>query len=408
MRIPVVLLGGINLARAFGSARIPVVVMSSEPDEPALASRYCAESVLMSPLGDDAAALADVERVADRLARRFGTRVPLVCGNDDALRFAYVHADRLARSFRLEQVGRELGEILLDKSRFATLARILGLPVPRTLSWESDGDDALERFDRPVLIKPNVKFGWQDSPLLASLFAGAAKGAIFPDGAAARSHPGIAREHQNLTFQQYIDGGDGQLLCYDGVCDLKSRLLAGYTGRKIRTYPPEGGESSCIDLTHDPSLEGVAADVARRLGLRGIFNMDFKRDPRDGRDYLLEVNARHNFWLYPAAKNGLNLAEVLYEWMLDGTFPGARTHTTHVRWVDMKLDYRAFRSLARRGELDWRRWLASLSPPMVHSLFSWRDPYPWLASLMRRVVRKLGPAHAGIGASIAFRSRPER
>jgi predicted ATP-grasp superfamily ATP-dependent carboligase len=390
MQIPVLLLGGINVARAFGLAGIPVVVLSPDPDEPALSSRYCCESEVIAPLEDEASVLAALRRVGTRLARRFGRRIPLVFGNDDFLRFAHAHREALAEHFRVELVDRDLGEALLDKSRFAELARKHALPVPATLSWDGEGRDALAGFPGPVLVKPNVKFRWEDSPLLAGLFRAEAKATIFDSGRAAREHPAVARHHQDLVFQQYIAGDDRQLHCFDGVCDRDSRVLAGYTGRKIRTFPPLVGESSCVELTREPALAALAHDIARRLGLRGIFNMDFKQDPRDGRYYLLEVNARYNFWLYAGAKNGVNLARVMYDWLLHGTVPGPLVNGTRVRWVDMKLDYRAFRSLAASGELGWGRWLASLAPPTIHSVFSWRDPYPWLRSVGRRIERRCG------------------
>ena len=55
-RIPVVLLGGVNLVRALGLAGIPAIVATAKEDEPALASRYCtARCVIPSPAQGDAA-----------------------------------------------------------------------------------------------------------------------------------------------------------------------------------------------------------------------------------------------------------------------------------------------------------------------------------------------------------------
>src|SRR6185503_19512826 len=126
MQVPVLLLGGINVARAFGLAGIPVVVLSPDPDEPALASRYCCEGEVIAPLDDEASVLASLERVGRRLARRFGTRLPLA----DA----------------------DLGTALLDKAKFGELARKLDLPVPRILSWTGEDTDPLDRFEGPVIV----------------------------------------------------------------------------------------------------------------------------------------------------------------------------------------------------------------------------------------------------------------
>ena len=66
-RIPVVLLGGVNLVRALGLAGIPAIVASAKEDEPALASRYCtARCLIPSPSQGDAAVDALVT-IGDRL-----------------------------------------------------------------------------------------------------------------------------------------------------------------------------------------------------------------------------------------------------------------------------------------------------------------------------------------------------
>jgi len=48
-RVPVLLLGGVNLVRCLGLAGIPAIVASPDPAEPAFASRYCRASVVLPP-----------------------------------------------------------------------------------------------------------------------------------------------------------------------------------------------------------------------------------------------------------------------------------------------------------------------------------------------------------------------
>jgi predicted ATP-grasp superfamily ATP-dependent carboligase len=42
---PAVLLGGLNIVRALGTARIPVLIASSERETPSRASRYCTGTI---------------------------------------------------------------------------------------------------------------------------------------------------------------------------------------------------------------------------------------------------------------------------------------------------------------------------------------------------------------------------
>jgi predicted ATP-grasp superfamily ATP-dependent carboligase len=140
-----------------------------------------------------------------------------------------------------------------------------------------------------------------------------------------------------------------------------------------------------------------------RIGLKGVFKMDFKRHAASGRFYLLEVNARFNLWHYLGAKGGVNLAQVAYDYLTRGARSAPQQARTRYRWLSPRLDYLAYRSLAAGGELSAAGWLASLvSSRKVYDLFAWTDPMPlavvlWdelkhLSRLRRRVMRWLSTA----------------
>ena len=140
-----------------------------------------------------------------------------------------------------------------------------------------------------------------------------------------------------------------------------------------------------------------------RLGLKGVFKMDFKRHAASGRFYLLEVNARFNLWHYLGAKGGVNLAQIAYDYVTRGARAAPLQTRTRYRWLSPRLDYLAYRSLAARGELNAAGWLASLvSSRKVYDLFAWTDPMPFfavlwdelkhLSRLRRRVMRWLSTA----------------
>src|SRR5438105_5062278 len=377
---PAVVLGGINVVRSAGLAGIPVIVAASDPAEPAFASRYCSARYLLPPLADEAGVVASLER----LAAPFAMRLPLIFGNDDYLRIIYGRRERFERRFLMLLNDPPVGAALIDKEAFARFALERGLPVPRGLRW-----DALAGTAGPVLIKPKVKFEWENSPVLAQLFEGAGKAIVRPSGAAVVADEAIARFRDQLLFQEYIPGGDDALWCFDGVADERGVLLASYVGRKIRSWPPRTGDSSYIELVHDAGVHALGRRVAEAAGLKGIFNVDLKRDPRDGSLRVLEINARYNFWLYLGAKNGLNLTKVMVDYLVARKHPAHLGYSTAYRWLDPELDLRAYRSLARADELTLARWIASLVfARKIYSVFSWSDPAPFLQAWGERIARR--------------------
>jgi D-aspartate ligase len=382
-RPPVLLLGTFNLVRALGLAGIPVIVASSERDDPVFASRYCAGRCHLPP-GPAEDVLQALLEAGSELSALFGRRIPLMYGNDGHLELVSAHRERLQEKFTFLLNDPAVAQALVEKSRFQELARERGLPAPRALAW-----DELRQVQRAVIVKPRQKADWHESPLHERLFINGGKAMVFESGHEAASHPLVELYRNQLTLQEFIPGDDAELWSFHGFADEKGEVLASFLGRKIRTYPPVTGESAYIEMIRDPDLEAFGRIVAQRIPLKGPFKMDFKRDPRDGRSYLLEVNARYTLWHYLGAVNGVNLAQAAYEYFTEGKRARETRYRTDHRWVYAKLDFLAYRALARRGELSFPAWaLSLLRSRKVYHMFSWSDPAPYFAHWIARLTRK--------------------
>ena len=386
--VPVILLGGLNIVRALGQAGIPVVIASSERRTPAMASRYCAGSVELPPFTERDAVVETLVRAG----RKFGARAPLFYDNDDRLALVQDYRAALAPHFALLLNEPELGEALLDKARFQSLAERHGLPVPRRIDW-----DALEGEDGPVLIKPKVRTAWDNSSIRVQLFGRLGKARVFANGREARANPLVAELADQLSFQEYVPGGDDAIWSFHGFAAPGGEMLAWFIGRKIRTFPALTGDSSYLRLASDGGLAALGRSIAARLGLAGVFKMDFKRSEATGRSYLLEINTRFNLWHYLGAKNGVNLPQVAYDFLTTGKRPASAIARTRYRWLCLRYDWRAY----QEGQLGFAAWLLSLAyRPMLYDIFSWRDPMPFLrhwairirAAAARRMHRWLATA----------------
>jgi predicted ATP-grasp superfamily ATP-dependent carboligase len=205
------------------------------------------------------------------------------------------------------------------------------------------------------------------------------KARIYDSGRALLADLAALQLREEILIQEYIAGGDRDIWSFHGFADEHGCLLDWFVGRKIRTYPALTGESTYVELAHDAELAELGPRIAAALGLRGVFKIDLKREPRTGRLRVLEVNARYNLWHYLGAANGLNLPLTAYEYLVFGRRPQApRPYVSTYRWINLRYDWAAYRELAASGELDLRQWLASLSGPKVGQHFSWRDPLPAL------------------------------
>jgi D-aspartate ligase len=382
---PVVLLGGLDIVRALGLARIPAIIASLERRTPAMASRHCTGTIALPPGAGRDAMVDALARAGRWLAAQYGAPVPLFYDNDDRLALVQDYRDVLGRHFALLLNEPTLADALLDKARFQALAESRGLPVPRRLEW-----DTLAHEPGPVLAKPKVRLGWDHSAVREQLFGGAGKARVFDCGRAAYDNGLVRQLAAQLTFQEYVPGDDSAIWSFHGFAAPDGELLASFVGRKIRTYPALTGDSAYLRLAREAELERIGRELVARLGLVGIFKMDFKRSTANRRFYLLEINTRFNLWHHLGAKNGVNLPRVAYDYLLHGRRPRSLHARLSFRWLSFSYDRRAYRELAAAGKLGTLRWIWSLlQAPKVYAIFSWTDPAPFVRYWRGRLGRRL-------------------
>ena len=115
-----------------------------------------------------------------------------------------------------------------------------------------------------------------------------------------------------LILQERIPGGEDELWTVGSYLDAESRPLAVFTGHKLRQYPHAGGSCLAGVSRWDDKLADAALRLLQELHFHGVSQVEFKRDPRDGRFCLMEINARHWKWHGLAARCGVNLSYAAY------------------------------------------------------------------------------------------------
>jgi predicted ATP-grasp superfamily ATP-dependent carboligase len=126
------------------------------------------------------------------------------------------------------------------------------------------------------------------------------------------------------------------------------------------------------------------------VGLRGLANVEFKRDDRDGKLKVMECNIRFTAANQIVVASGYDLPWFVYS-RLTGLPAPALAETEYRRdtrlWFPLA-DFLAFVDLRRQGRLTLREWTASVLHRQALPYFRWDDPMPSL-QLTRRYVRSL-------------------
>lgn len=282
---------------------------------------------------------------------------------------------KLQKFFRFAIADQELVEDLVDKERFQALAERIKLPVPPAQRLHAMPEVPRLTLNFPIIVKPLTR-----RPELWKAVVKSGK-ALRIDTAEEfrRVWPKLTASGVKMLAQELIPGGESSIESYHVYVDGDGRILGEFTGRKIRTYPREYGESTALETTDKADVAALGRELVHRLELRGVAKFDFKRAP-DGRLYLLEVNPRFNLWHHLGALAGVNLPAIVHHDLMGQPKPEAHTIVAGLRWCRAWQDVLAARQ-SQVNTLSWLRWTIACE---AKRLIAIDDPMPLVGGALWR------------------------
>jgi predicted ATP-grasp superfamily ATP-dependent carboligase len=360
-----------------GLAGIPVAIMAQARNVVRQSRHVGAELRWADPATNP---VGFVDRVLEFAEAQVDPPVLYVCGDWDLLA-ASRQRERLTGRLRFLMAPAELVENLVDKTRFPAYAERMRLPVPRAVCL-SVGDEGVPQLDLrfPIVIKPATRFDGSWTELTDAKAIRVATAEAF-----AALWPRLVASRLDLIAQELVPGPETRIESYHVYVDATGAVVAEFTGRKIRTYPPRLGHSTAVEITDAPDVREIGRRCVQSMALVGVAKLDFKRAP-DGSLYLLEVNPRFSLWHRPGAAAGVNIPAVYYADLVGVRRPPTSKARAGVAWCDPVTDMRA----AAASGVPAHRWLAWL-PTLEAPRFTLDDPSPWLAGAFKRVGRPFAP-----------------
>jgi D-aspartate ligase len=170
--------------------------------------------------------------------------------------------------------------------------------------------------------------------------------------------------------------------------------LAGFTGVKVRSYPPYAGPTTLGRCARNEALHRQAEELFKALSYRGIMDLDYRLDLRDGQYKLLDFNPRvgAQFRLF-VNDTGIDVVRALHLDLTDRVVPRGRLLEGRAFVVE-HYDLLASWGYHHDGGLTLRGWLRSLKGVKEPAWFAADDMAPFLVMcvrfLLRGVQRALG------------------
>jgi predicted ATP-grasp superfamily ATP-dependent carboligase len=381
--------------RSLGRKNHRILVCSKKLRNISAASRYCAGSFCVpDPLRDGRAYREAIFDIVKREA------VDIIYPMTD-------HSISLLNRFRsilppnviLACVPEEKMRLISDKSHLFRVAARLGVPIPGTLHL-NHAEELGEHWDRlpqfPVVIKP----GLSQIPHGDGFISG---GVMYADSRETLHQLYTTRPALRYPsmIQEKINGaGTGLFTLYD-----KDRHLALFSHRRLREKPPSGGVSVVSEsVALDPQMVEDAARLLSAVEWTGVAMVEFKRDERDGRAKLMEINGRLWGTLQLAIACGVDFPSLLMDYLKgkDPSITPGRYKTGHkLKWFLGTLDHLAIRLKNRREALNLIPGSPSKGRALMQFLhiwekntsfdvFDWDDPSPFRCEAVAYLQQILG------------------
>ena len=350
---------GLTAIRSLGRMDVPVFAVDHRPSALGFRSRHAMRVASPDPGTHPAAYVSLLQDLGDAIGRP----TPILPTHDPPVNAIGRHRDELGERFLYPFPDRETLALVQSKREQLDRAAAVAVDVPDTAHPRSR-EEALEvaaRIGYPLLVKPS------NPDEFRRRFRRQAFRCETPEElerAYAEAEP------FEPMVQELVPGGDEELYTVGSYIAADGTVLGLFSGRKLRQSPPgigtcRVGEAVWVQETVDAALR-----LLRAFDFHGVSQVEFKRDPRDGRFKLMEVNPRLWLWHGLAAGLGADFARISYLDLLGRSPAPVTTEGKRGRWAITLLagESPAFQRL-----------------PYVEPVFSLDDPKPGAAQLARVV-----------------------
>lgn len=263
--------------------------------------------------------------------------------------------------------AREKIQAVSNKWEVMKFAKEVSAPIPDTISVDNKKDEQLKDLIYPVVVK-----GDEGSAFIS--YCNNRKQASCDIAKLLSLYKKRGKNNSSIIVQEYIPGtGYG----YFGLFD-NGKELANFQHKRLREFPTSGGSSSKAISVKERSLGEIGKKLLSKLDWHGVAMVEVKKDKRDGKFKLMEINPK--FWgsLALAIKCGVDfpyLASMMASGKKIGKTPKYSVGTTY-QWV---LPDDTLHLLSKPSIFP--SYISDMLDPKVGSDLWFTDPIPGFAQL---------------------------
>lgn len=305
---------------------------------------------------------------------------------DPYAEFVDENLEELKKYYLIPMEEQGLWTRVMKKESLNEMASEHGLNVPETIMPHEE--DLYKRVEEelgyPCIVKPT------DSPAFVSVF----RRKIFYCNNEDELREALGKsksEGLEVFVQRIIPGFDDHMYTFDYYVDRNGKVTHWMTCRKLRQFPINFGASVYTEQIHVPELGEIGIPFVEKIGYRGFGEIEFKKDAKTGKFYIIEINTRTTSLNELLYKAGINFTYVAYRDMIGEPLePKAVEKSTGYVFQYLFEDVLAIRDYVKKGQLSLGSVIKSLFRKKVAAVWSFDDPAPGLnySSILLGKVKK--------------------
>lgn len=393
MKTPVVMLGAnfytaLGAIRSLGRQGVPVYALDYYfPSAYALSSRYVTKKVLCPDINRDEQGLAEF---LIGMGRQFAEKPVLMATADSYALLISRYAEELRQYYRFPDMPPGLLEKIIDKKGLSKLAAQYGLNTPLTFSVSrgTDLENIAAKIAYPCIIKPALSHKFVRLFRQKCLYAASREELL-------KTLDRACSGGLEVMVQEVIPGFDDCMYVFDAYIDSSGRATHTFTGQKLRQFPINFGSSTLTHQFYDPALVELGLDCMNRLGYRGYGEIEYKKDPRSGNYFLIEINARLSTLNVLFDSCGVEFTYAMYRDLLGDPLPPfhLEEHRPWVFWHAYE-DLISTAAYLKKGQLTIGQILKPwLKHRKAHAIWASDDPRPLFSFAKLILTKAAGRMH---------------
>jgi predicted ATP-grasp superfamily ATP-dependent carboligase len=360
---------GLGIVRSLGRRKIPVWVLKHDGQLVGATSRYASRSLSCPSFEDDQRQL---DFLLDLATREGVSGWALFPTSDEAVTLIAHHHELLGQYYRLTTPPWDVLQWGCDKRMLSSLARDLGVDQPWTFCPRSREELAALVCPFPVILKPAMRLGFnrlnrdkawrvENRASLLARYDEACK--LLPP--------------TMVMVQEFLPGWGESQFSYAALCQDGFPLVS-IVARRTRQFPMDFGRfSTYVETVEEPQVVEPAVRLLSGMRLNGLVEVEFKRDSRDGKFKVLDLNPRVWGWHTLGAHAGVDFPYLAWLQVNGEPVPVVRARAGE-RWIRMGADLPMAIQEILNGRLSLWSYVRSLRGSLERSLLAWDDPVPAL------------------------------